>query len=620
MERESFEDAETAALMNRLYVCIKVDREERPDVDQIYMDTVVRMTGHGGWPLTVFCTPDGSPFYGGTYYPPEPRHGLPSFRQVLEAIERAYREAPDEVERTRRGILQALAARPSGEASQAPGAATVRAAAERLMRGADTQHGGFGGAPMFPTLTNLDLLLTACDVLPGAAAENALAHVVKTCHEMSRRGLFDHLGGGFHRYCVDAAWAIPHFEKMLYDNGQLLRTYAEAWRRSGRTDDDLVWPIRETVAWLQREMRGEEGAFFASQDADSEGEEGRFYVWTPAEIEGVLGEERAEAFCGAYGVTPSGNFEGGTTHLGDLTRSERRRFREERQELLEARQRRVAPATARKRLAAWNGLVVSGLARAGSLLGDADMLADATRAADFLLGPMRPGDRPTRIFDGERAAGTAFLDDLAALLEACLDLHRAGAGDRYLAAAIATARDVVARFFDPDARDLFLTPSDGEALIHRPRSDHDGATPHSSGLAALGLLRTAALADDPELDRVARSVIATHAYEMERVPHAHPTMARAAWLAERGFSLAVVVVDSVDPMAGALARRARELLAPDDGVVQIAPGAPVPEGLAESWVRGRTAVEGSPTAYLCRGTTCSLPICDPDDLAIDALD
>jgi uncharacterized protein YyaL (SSP411 family) len=615
MERESFEDSETAALMNRLFVNIKVDREERPDVDQIYMDTVVRLTGHGGWPLTVFCTPEGRPYYGGTYFPPEPAHGRASFRQVLEAVERAFRTQRDAVERSAASILDALRQRPSGVAVEPPGAHSLCTAARELLSTADAQHGGFGGAPKFPTPTNLDLLLAALDVLPALDARAVREFVGLTCREMSRRGLYDQLGGGFHRYCVDAEWTIPHFEKMLYDQGQLLRTYAEAWRRRGASEDDLLWPIRETVTYLRREMAGPEGGFFASQDADSEGVEGRFFVWTPGQIEAVLGSERAAAFGKAYGVSAAGNFEHGTTQLVDLARKPRLEFAEERAALLAARAARVPPGTDRKRVAAWNGLAISGLARAGSLLGDPATLAEGVAAADFVLGRMVSEEgRLLRVFAEGRSQVPAFLDDLAAMLEACLDLDRAGAGERFRRAALGFARDIAERFFDEAEGDLFFTPQDGERLVCRPRSDHDGATPHSTGQAVLGLLRASALSGTPAFQRVAERVIRSHAFVLERAPAAFPTLIRAAHLVERGFSVAVVIGEADDPGARALLARARQLLLPEDAVIGIAPGESTPFGVDPAWLEGRVAVDGRPTAYLCRGTTCSLPVTRPEEL------
>src|SRR5262245_38104898 len=510
MEHESFEDPDTAALMNELFVCIKVDREERPDVDQIYMDTVTGLTGHGGWPLTVFCTPDGRPFYGGTYYPPEPRHRMPAFRQGLASVAEAYRDRREAVVRSAAEITEALARRPTAGGAL-PGADAAARGAGRLLQRADAEHGGFGGAPKCPTPTSLDLLLAAGDVLPERKAREALEHVVLTCREMARGGLYDHLGGGFHRYSVDARWCVPHFEKMLYDQGQLLRTYTEAWRRSGAQDEDLVWPVRETAAFLRREMSAPDGGWFASQDADSEGEEGRFYVWTPGAVGAVLGDAAGE-LCAAYSVTERGNFEHGTTVLMDRARKPRAQFAAERALLFEARRARIAPGTDRKRVTAWNALCISGLARAGSLLGDAEMVGEAAAAADFLAAKLVDASgRLLRIWNEGRAHVLGFLDDHAALLEADLDLFRAGAGERFLARAVDLADAIASRFFDTGEGDLFLTPSDGEPLAQRPRSDHDGATPHSTGLAVLGLLRTAQVTGHTDLRDVALRVLHTHA-------------------------------------------------------------------------------------------------------------
>jgi uncharacterized protein YyaL (SSP411 family) len=446
---------------------------------------------------------------------------------------------------------------------------------------------------------------------------------------MARRGLFDHVGGGFHRYCVDATWTIPHFEKMLYDQGQLLRVYAEAWRRSADAgaepgpDDDLVWPVRETVAWLRREMAAPDGGWFASQDADSEGEEGRFYVWTPAQLAEALGAERAGAFAAAYGVTPAGNFEHGTSQLVDVARGPRARFAAEREALRAARARRVPPGTDRKRVASWNAWTISGLARAGSVLGDAaspdpgrPLLADAEAGAAFVLARMRDErGRLLHVHDEGRARVLGFLEDVAGMLEATLDLYRATAAPGWLAEALALAEDLVARFWDAGEAELFLTPADGERLVHRPRAEPDGATPHSAGAAALGLLRAAALAGRRDWEQVVERTLRAHAFPIERAPEAYPTLARAAALAERGVSVAVVVGQDEDPATRALASRARRVLAPEDAVVVVAPGASPPPGLDPAWLAGRSPAGGRATAWVCRGTSCSLPVHDPAAIA-----
>jgi uncharacterized protein YyaL (SSP411 family) len=610
MERESFEDPAIARLMNDWFVPIKVDREERPDVDQIYMDAVMRLQGHGGWPLTAFCQPDGSPFFCGTYFPPEPRHGLPSFRQVLEGMHRAWHERRDEVDETARQVLGALRERPHGVASAPPGAEQLLEAARRVMRSADLRHGGFGGGPKFPTPANLDLMLAAAPLLPLPEREAVLAHAKRTASEMSRRGLYDQLAGGFHRYCVDDHWGVPHFEKMLYDQGQLMRFYADLWRQTGGRDDDLWWPIAESAAWLRREMRASDGGCYASQDADSEGVEGKFYVWTPREVAAVLGAERARAFCEAYAVREPGNFEHANV-LWDEARGPREHFAPERAELLAARAKRVPPGTDTKRLLGWNALTISGLAYAGSLTGDETLLEDAVLLAEFCATRLRePSGRWLRVFAEGAAKVPAFLDDLAPWLTALLDLQRAGCGEGWLALALEVAEEIRARFFDAEENDLFFTPSDGEPLVHRPRSDHDGATPHSAGLAVVGLLRAAELSGRAPLRAVAERVLRTHAFALERAPHALPTLARAGARAELGFAVAVVIGIEGDPRTEALAQAARRALGPEDGVIVAAPGATSP-WLDAAWLAGKTLAAGAPAAYVCRGRECSLPITDP---------
>jgi len=618
MERESFENLEIARQMNESFVNIKVDREERPDVDQIYMDTAMKLNGHGGWPLNAICTPDGRPFYVGTYFPPEPRDNMPGFPQVIEAVMRAWREQRDEIETNAEQIAAALVARPEGESTEKPGAHTVRKATELIMRNADHAHGGFGQAPKFPTPTNLEFLTTALDFVEPKEATKIARFLHTTAREMARRGLYDQLGGGFHRYCVDKSWTIPHFEKMLYDQGQLLSVYAELARRSHESGD-VEWPIRETVAYLRREMRAEGGAFQASQDADSEGIEGKFFVWTPASIEAVLGPD-AKAFGKAYGVRRKGNFEDGTTHLVDEARRPREEFADARRALLEARAARVAPATDPKRVAAWNGYTISGLARAASVLGDEGMLEDAIEAADFVLASMRDErGHLLRIYNEGRGHTSGFLDDYAGMLTGCLDLYRAGAGDRFLAAADEFARAILERFADVETGMLYLSPSDGETLIHRPRAEHDGATPDAAALALLGLTRLAALADAEDASEMQAFVgraIEEQGLYLEKMPHAFPTLLRAIALGCRGLTVAVIVGGTDDADTRTLADRARRVLRPEDAVVVVAPGAPAPKGVSSDWLKGREAIDGRATAYLCHGQTCSLPVHEPSELVV----
>ena len=418
-----------------------------------------------------------------------------------------------------------------------------------------------------------------------------------------------------HRYCVDARWDVPHFEKMLYDQGQLLRIYADVWRRSGETDPDLVWPIHETAEFLAREMTAPDGGFYASQDADSEGVEGKFYVWSPDEVEAVLGAERGAAFSEAYGVEPGGNFEGRTV-LWDVAGGAHETLAAERAELYAARAKRIPPSTDTKRVLSWNAYAVSGLAYAGSVLDTPDLVSQAAAVAEFARDHLRRDDGSWwRVFAEGQAKVPAFLDDLAAWATACLDLHRAGGGAQWLALALEVADEIQARFFDPDENDFFLTPSDGERLVHRPRSDHDGATPDAGGLAALTFVRASALSGRPDLRASVDRVFRTHAFALEGAPTAYATMLRAAAWAETGPSTAVIVGSAADPATAALALRARLLLAPDEAVVVVAPGE-TPPGVDPTWLEDRVPKDGLPTAYVCRGTTCTLPATHPDELQL----
>lgn len=613
MERESFEDPATAAWLNEHFVCIKVDREERPDLDQIYMEIVTQLTGHGGWPLHVFCQPDGRPFYGGTYWPPSPRPGQPSFRQVLTQITDAWKTRRDEIDAASEQLVAALDLSLDADEERRLDQQAIVETARAFMSQADLTHGGFGSAPKFPTPSQLEFLLSALDFLETEEADKVATHLDFTGREMARRGLYDHLAGGFHRYCVDTAWTLPHFEKMLYDQGLLLRFYSELLRR-GAAKDECEWPLRETAELLRREMKSPEGGFYASQDAEAEGIEGAYQVWTPEQIESALGPQAA-GFCEAYSVHADGNFEGGTTHLVDATRGPREDWEAERHQLLEVRQRRTAPATDRKRICSWNAYAISGLARAASALSDDRLLAEASAAFLFIEEEMIDDDgRLHRIFEMGRRSVPAFLDDHAALLEASLDLHRAGADDHVLWVALHLAQQIGDRFIDPDTGAIFYTAHDGDRLIHRPRSDRDGATPAAAGLTALALDRLAQLSGLKVLSRQVDGILRTEKPGLDRAPQAFPTMMRAVGLRLRGISVAVIVGEPEDPRTQALATRAREVLLPEDAVVIHPPGRPTPTGIASSWLEGRSALDGRPTAYVCHGSQCSLPALTPAEI------
>ena len=608
MERESFEDANIGRLMNEHVIAIKVDREERPDVDQIYMEAVQRMIGSGGWPLNMFCMPDGRPFMGGTYFPPRRMHNRPSFAEVVLAVSRAWTTQREDVLKAAEQVLASLSARPEVTAPDPLGRESLSVLVRQMMARADRRHGGFGAAPKFPTPTNLEAALAA--VRLGIARGDALEHVVFSLEKMARGGIFDQLGGGFHRYSTDERWLVPHFEKMLYDNGQLLHLYAEAYRQTA--NENLRWPVEETVAWLEREMRDPAGGFYASQDADSEGEEGRFFVWSPDEVAAVLGPELGSEFCDAYGVEPQGTFEhSGKSVLTHGLAGERPRYADARARLFAARSERAAPATDRKNVCAWIGYAISGLAAAGTSFARPDWVATGARVAEFVLTRMSTGGRNLqRVYEDGQAKIPAFLDDHAALVLALLDLHRADGDPRWVESALIVADELRARFYDATKCELYFTSASDATLVLRPASDGDGATPAGAGLAVLALLRLCELTSRADLREVADAVLEREGPVASRAPLYLPTLTRAAALHESGLGLALVLGAADDARTQALASRARQLLGPEDAVVIVPPGAN-PAWLAPELLEGRTQRGGAPTAYLCRGQVCSLPATDP---------
>src|SRR4051812_3767018 len=454
MERESFEDEATAAVMNESFVCIKVDREERPDVDAIYMDAVQAMTGHGGWPLNAFLTPDGVPFYAGTYYPPEPRHGLPSWRNVLDAIANAWETQREEIVDSSRGIvtrLQATAALEAPDAELAP--ATLDGAVTTLKRSYDAEYGGWGGAPKFPSASTIEFLLRR--------GERQMA--LHTLRRMAGGGIYDQIGGGFARYSVDARWIVPHFEKMLYDNTLLVRAYLHAFQLTREPLFERV--TRETLDWALRELGQDEGGFASALDADSEGVEGKFYVWRLDEVRAALDPELAETAIEHFGMTEEGNFEGANIPVRATPDPDR--IDEIKATLLAAREQRVRPGLDDKRLTAWNALMISALADAGAALGHEPYLDAAVAAAEFLPRDLRADGRLLRTHNQDRAHLNAFLQDRAFLLEARLPLYEAPFHPRWFAEARAIAISPLDRFADPERGSFFSTASDHEPLIVR---------------------------------------------------------------------------------------------------------------------------------------------------------
>jgi uncharacterized protein YyaL (SSP411 family) len=503
MERESFEDPDTARLMNESFVCVKVDREERPDVDALYMEAVQGMTGAGGWPLNVFLTPEQIPFYGGTYYPPQARHGMPSWTDVLRAISESWTENGKEI----RAGGEQLRERLSGGASLRPSAnlpteRELDSAVAVLRESFDAVNGGFGRAPKFPQVPVIEFLL--------ARGEREMA--VESLRGMASGGIHDQVGGGFSRYSVDAQWTVPHFEKMLYDNALLARACLHGWQASG--DSDLREACVDTLEWALREMRGPEGAFYSALDADSEGVEGRYYVWTVAELEQALGDDAPRAIAW-LGASEEGNFvdphhpQPGLNVLQDRGPRPDPRTRERiRGALEQARRGRVRPALDDKRLTSWNALMVAALADAGAGLDEPRYMDAARGCAEFLLSQMRgPQGRLLRTYSRGQAMIPAFLEDHAYLLEAMLVLFEASCEERWFLEALALADEIIERFADPGRGGFFSTATDGEALIARRKDLDDSPIPSGASSAAAGLLRLAQLTGVGEYERHAASVL-----------------------------------------------------------------------------------------------------------------
>ncbi|MDQ6650762.1 MAG: thioredoxin domain-containing protein [Actinomycetota bacterium] len=612
MAHESFEDPSTAALMNEHFVCIKVDREERPDVDAVYMEATQAMTGQGGWPMTAFLTPAGEPFYCGTYFPPQPRHGMPSFPQLLTGVAGAWRERRSEVEAAGADVVRRLAERAPAPAAGDPPAVEVLDAAVAALAGSyDAERGGFGGAPKFPPSMVLEFLLRAW-ARGGPAAEPALAMAEGTAERMARGGIYDQLGGGFARYSVDASWVVPHFEKMLYDNALLLRVYAHWWRA---TRSPLARRVAlETAEWMLRDLRTEQGGFASAYDADSEGEEGRFYVWTPEQLTAVLGPDDGAFAAELYAVGPGGTFEHGSSVLqrpadpADPDRAESVRTR-----LLAHRgAERVWPGRDDKVVAAWNGLAIAALAETGVLLDRPDLVVAAERAGDLLVrvhlvdGRLRRTSR-----DGVVGEHAGVLEDYGDVAEGFLALYAVTGNPHWLRLA-GSLLEVVLTHFPDGSGGFYDTADDAETLVRRPQDPTDNATPAGSSAAAGALLSYAAYTGSQRHRDAAESALGA----------VEPLAARHARFV--GWSLAVaeavaagpaeIAIIGVPGSADRLALERAAWLATSPGAV-VALGDPGASPEVVPLLADRPLTGGRATAYVCRHFVCAAPVSARDELA-----
>ena len=615
MEHESFEHVETARLMNERFVNIKVDREERPDLDAIYMQAVQAMTGHGGWPMTVFLTPDGVPFYGGTYFPPEDRQGMPAFATVLDAIATAYRERRGDVERTSQRMRELYAA--SAERTSSSGSPTPRLlerAYRALAQRYDVRHGGFDGAPKFPQAMALDFLLRYWRRM---GTRYALEMASESFLRMARGGVYDQVGGGFHRYSVDAVWLVPHFEKMLYDNALLARLGVHLWQATGDTEIRRV--TEETIDWVAREMTAPSGGFYSTLDADSEGEEGKFYVWADTELEELLGDD-APLVRSYYGVTPTGNFEGRSilfvpfphaavaARAGVSEEALDRAVARAKSTLYAVRAKRVWPGRDEKVLAGWNGLMLRAVAEAARALDRADYRALALKNGEFLFREMVSGaGRVMRSHkDGvTRVAG--YLEDHAAVALGALALYELTFDRRWLDRARLVADTMITWFWDEEIGAFFDTASDHEALVTRPREVTDNAVPSGTSLAAEVLLRLAELLHDVDMRRRADWVLETLAEPMARHAIAFGHLLGVTDLSVNGAVEVAIIGDPDADDFRALTQEVSRRYVPS----LVLAGGPPGEDAGVALLEQRTMRHGAATAYVCRQYACDEPTTEP---------
>ncbi len=598
MAHESFEDPGVAAVMNELFVNIKVDREERPDVDGIYMEAVQALTGHGGWPMTVFLRPDKRPFYGGTYYPKEPRHGMPGFVQVLQAVREAWDERRGEVDDQAGRLTEALGhVAELTPSSSAVDRGVLDGAVATLRSMFDSQSGGFGQAPKFPQESSLELLLRAS---AGGDRPELLSMVTTTLDAMASGGIYDHLGGGFARYSVDAFWMVPHFEKMLYNQALLGRAYLHAWQL---TDDVRYRQVmEETIGYVLRDLRHPDGGLYSAEDADSEGEEGKFYVWRQHEIEDVLGPDEAPAALDWWGVTDAGNFEGANIlhrpARGDLVRPPH--IERARERLFEAREGRVRPGLDDKVLTEWNALFLSTLAEAAAATRNEAWMGQAVQTGEFLLRELRRSadGRWLRAWQDGRANHLGYANDYAALVDAFTRLAEATGQARWIDEARRTADAMLDLFWDEANGGLFTTGKDAEQLITRPKDLFDSALPAANSVAGVALLRLGALVDEVRYTEHADAILRLLAGPLERQPSAFAHLLEAVDMATAGATEIVITGDRPDLVAAVHRRYLPNAV--------LAWGERYPSPLWDGRAEGM--------AYVCKNYACGLPTADVDEL------
>ena len=610
MERESFENDDIAALMNTHYVSIKVDREERPDIDSIYMSAVQALSGQGGWPMTVFLTPDGKPFYGGTYFPPQDRGGLPGFSRLLETLAGIYKDKREDIAQTTENLMRRMEQMTPVSEGFEPLTADIIGAAFVVLAGShDDKHGGFGLQPKFPQPMVQEALLRH---YLRTGDRGALEMVELSLDKMALGGIYDQIGGGFHRYSTDTFWLAPHFEKMLYDNALLARLYLHAYQATGKPLYRRI--VEEILDYVLREMTDESGGFYSTQDADSEGEEGKFFIWRPEEIFEVLGKEDGERFGAYYDVTINGNFEGHSILNVKNPDSEMELLLSSaRAKLYEARGTRVKPDRDEKILTAWNGLMMAAFAEAGAALERQDYTEAAVANARFLRKEVRDGDRLLRTYKDGSARLKGYLEDYSFLIEGLLVLHEATFDGEWLQEAVALGHAMVSLFWDAPSGQFYDTGTDHEQLVMRPRDVQDNAIPSGSSMAATVLLKLALVTGDGDLERRAVESLRAMRELMER----YPTGA-GQWLCALDFyvsspkEIAIVGEPGSSDTSGLLREIFRSYV-PNRVLVGRGPMDDTIVGLP--LVEGRSMLGGKATAYVCRNYTCELPVNAPEALA-----